>query len=66
MTGDFNARTKDLLDFIPDDNINNIFQTNVDYITYNFEIHQNNKDSERYNAYGKSLIEYLLYKHFEW
>lgn len=58
LAGDFNARTSNLIDYIPDDSIENIF--NTDIYAYNsdcFEQPRNNKDSERTNSFGKSLIE---------
>jgi len=55
LAGDFNARTSNM--FIPDDNINNIFQTDVDYNNDNFDMHRNNRDGERSYALGQSLIE---------
>ncbi len=57
LAGDLNARTKKLLDYIPDDNVDNIFNIEVDYNTDPFDRPRNNKDSERYNNFGKTLVE---------
>jgi hypothetical protein len=54
LADDFNARTKDMLDFFPYDNIYNIFCTEIDYNIDDFEMNRNSK--ERYNGYSKSLI----------
>ena len=54
LAGDLNARTTNMLDYIPDDNLQNIF--NTDFAGNNsdsFELPRNNKDSERYNSFGK-------------
>ena len=57
IAGDLNARTKDLLDFIPDDTLDYVFNVNVDYTSDYFCIPRNSRDVERYNLFGKSLVE---------
>ena len=57
LAGDLNSRTTDFLDFIPNDNLDIVFGKNVDYDNDNFEMHRNNLDCNRYNNYGKSLVE---------
>ena len=57
LAGDFNARTSDLLDYIPDDNLRYVYNMDVDYNSDMFDLHRNNTDCERYNLFGKSLIE---------
>jgi len=55
IAGDFNARTKDYLDFVPDDNLRHIFG-NVSYNGDDFSMHRNNKDT-KHNNYGTSLTD---------
>ena len=55
--GDLNVRTKDFLDYIPHDTLNNVFSVDTDYNTCNFEIPRNNKDNTVHNSYGKCLVE---------
>ena len=57
IAGDLNARTKDLCDFIIDDTLDYVFNTTVDYDTDNVFAPRCNKDSERSNTFGKSLVE---------
>ena len=54
--GDFNARCKNFLDFIPDDNLDEIFG-DIPYPGDSFEISRNTKGEHTYNLFGKSLIQ---------
>lgn len=65
ITGDFNARTKNFLDFIPEDNLDEIFG-DVPYIGDSFNIPRNTKDKNTFNMFGKSLVQMccLLNVHF--
>jgi len=56
LAGDLNARTKTMLDYIPADNIDFIFNSEVDYTTDDFEMPRNNKDNI-YNSFGHTLLE---------
>ncbi len=56
IAGDCNARCKDLLDYIPDDNLDHIFG-NVSYDGDTFDIPRQTKDRIRYNSFGRSLVE---------
>ena len=55
LAGDFNARTKNLLDYIPDDSLHYIFG-DIDYNSDYFNLPRLNKD-KKFNAFGKSLVE---------
>ena len=55
LAGDFNARTKNLLDYIPDDNLHYIFG-DIDHNSDYFNLPHLNKD-KKFNAFGKSLVE---------
>ena len=57
LAGDFNARTKTFLDYIPFDNLNFLYMSHVDYACDYFEIPRNNQDVSRFNSFGKSLTE---------
>ena len=57
MGGDLNARTRDFLDYIPSDDLTFIsWETSCNADT--FELTRNNKDSLRFNAFGKTLVEF--------
>ena len=56
LAGDFNARIKTFLDFIPEDNLNFVFG-DVEYEDDPFGVPRNTKDGERYNNYGKSFVQ---------
>ena len=56
LAGDFNSRTTNCLDFIPNDNLDFVLG-DVDYDSDNFELRRNNLDYVRYNNYGKTLVE---------
>ena len=55
LAGDFNARIKDFLDYIPNDNLQYIFGNDVEYPADEFNMARNTKDTV-YNNYGLSLI----------
>ena len=57
IAGDLNARTKDFLDFIPDDNIDHVCDENNMYPGNFFCIPRKSNDLNTYNAYGCSLVE---------
>ena len=57
ICGDLNARTKYFLDLIPSDNLDYIFG-DVDYPASRFEIPRNNKDSQRSNLFGRTLVHF--------
>ena len=54
LAGDLNARIKDLLDYIPDDNLIHVFG-DTDYCSSSFDLPRQSKDS-RCNTFGRSLI----------
>ena len=55
LGGDLNARRRDFLDYIPFDDLTFIFgETSYDADT--FELTRNNKDSLRFNAFGKTMV----------
>ena len=56
IAGDLNARTKDLLDFIPQDDLDFIFG-DTDYPGDTFNLDRNSKDTITYNNFGMSLID---------
>ena len=56
LAGDLNARTKNFLDFIPNDNLFCIYNIDVDSDSDYFEIPRNNRDPH-FNTFGHSLIE---------
>ena len=55
LAGDLNARTKDFLDYIPDDNLRYIFG-DIDLNINQFDTPRATKDCNRYNTFGRSLI----------
>ena len=55
LSGDFNARIKDRIDFIPEDNLSYIFGE-TDYMNSSFDLQRNSKDS-KINSFGRALIE---------
>ena len=57
LAGDFNARTKDYMDFIVEDEADYIFGQNTAYPADEFYIPRKNKDIDFSNTYGISLIE---------
>lgn len=57
LIGDLNARTKDLLDFIPSDDLFHVFGQ-TDYESGNFEIPRCTKDNRNVNNFGRSLIDF--------
>lgn len=57
LIGDLNARTKDLLDFIPADNLEHIFGQ-VDYESSSFDLPRVNKDKTKVNSFGRSLVNF--------
>ena len=58
IAGDLNARIKDFLDFIPDDNIDHVCAENNMYPGDFFCIPRKSKDLNTYNAYGCSLVKF--------
>ena len=56
LAGDFNSRIKNFADYIADDDVSYIFNSNVDYPSDQFERNRKSKDT-KYNNYGLSLIE---------
>ena len=56
IAGDFNARCKTFLDFIPDDNLEQVFG-DISYPGDSFEMPRNTKDKHTYNSFGKSLVQ---------
>ena len=56
LAGDLNARVKDLCDYIPDDNVDIVFEEEVDYPTDPFCMPRVSRDLE-VNRFGKSFIE---------
>lgn len=56
VAGDMNARVKDLLDYIPNDDVDAIFGDAVDYPGDTFDISRNTRDTEL-NRFGKTLID---------
>ena len=57
LAGDLNARTKNFIDFIPDDNLQFVFNTDVVYNDDNFHMPRNNRDAERYNLFGRTFVD---------
>ena len=57
LAGDFNARTKDYMDFIIEDEADHIFGQHAGYPTDDFSMARKNKDIDFSNAYGLSLVE---------
>jgi len=57
IMGDFNARMKTFLDYIPDDNLDHIIEDAEGYPTDIFNLPRSSMDSEFYNNYGKKLAE---------
>ena len=57
LAGDFNARTKDIDDFIINDDIEHIFEKVVDYPHDNFNLPRKSKNMLLLNKFGQSLIE---------
>ena len=57
IAGDFNARTKTMLDYIPADNLDLIFNMKLDYTADSFEMNRNNMGLQ-YNNFGKSLVNF--------
>ena len=55
VAGDMNARVKDLLDYILNDDVDAIFGDAVDYPGDTFNISRNTRDTEL-NRFGKTLI----------
>ena len=56
LAGDFNARTKDLNDFILSDSLKYLYNCEVDYDEDLFDLPRQNRDRE-VNRYGLSLID---------
>jgi len=56
LAGDMNSRTKDFSDFIHDDSVEHMYNTSVNYDSDTFDMPRANKDTERYNQYGKCLV----------
>lgn len=56
LAGDLNARTKDFLDYIPQDDLDFVFG-DTDYPGDTFNLSRNSKDSQTYNKFGLSLID---------
>ena len=56
IAGDFNARCKTFLDFIPDDNLEQVFG-DISYPGDSFEMPRNTKDEHTYNSFRKSLVQ---------
>ena len=56
VAGDMNARVKDLLDYIPNKDVDAIFGDAVDYPGDTFDISRNTRDTEL-NRFGKTLID---------
>ena len=56
IAGDLNVRCKTFLDFIPEDNLEQVF-CDIPYPGDSFEIPRNTKDEHTYNSFGKSLVE---------
>ena len=57
LAGDFNARTANLLDYIPNDDLSYIFNDDcLDYPSDAFDINRCSKDT-KLNNFGKSLLE---------
>ena len=57
LAGDLTARTKDFLEYIPQDTLNNIYNTEVEYNSDKFDMSGANKYTLRYNRFGKTLTE---------
>ena len=57
IAGDLNARTKDFLDYIPNDNITYIFG-DVDYNMSEFNMPRKNIDCNRFNNFGRTLTQF--------
>ena len=55
IAGDLDSRIKDLLDYIPNDDVCCIFDESVPYPSHNFEISRKLKDKVCYK-FGLSLI----------
>ena len=51
IAGDLNCRTKNFQDFIPNDNLDFIFNENVSFPTDSLDIPRSSKDKE-YNKFG--------------
>ena len=60
LAGDFNARTKNLDDYIPSDDIDYIFQCNTAYPCDSFCMPRNSKDKVL-NRFGSALIDLMMY-----
>ena len=56
VAGDLNSRVGDMLDFIPDDNIDHVFNSDVQYPGDQFNRPRRNCDTHS-NRFGKSLID---------
>ena len=56
IAGDLNARVSDFLDYIPEDNVDCIFNKDVDYPGDTFCLPRKSRNTE-YNNFGLSLIE---------
>lgn len=54
VSGDFNARINDRIDFIPEDNLFYIFGE-TDYVNSSFELQVNSKDG-KINSFDRALI----------
>ena len=55
LAGDLNAKTKEFLDYIPNDDLDLVFG-DTDYTNDTFNINRNSKDINIYNRFGFSLI----------
>ena len=57
LAGDLNARTKDFLDYIVEDDVDYIFGENNRYPADSFCLPRQSKDMNTHNAFGLSLVE---------
>ena len=57
LAGDLNARTGELLDFIPGDSLDFVFNTSVEYYADQFELPRSSCDKENVNSFGRALID---------
>ena len=46
-----------MFDYIPEDSLDYLFSTDIEFDFDNFCRKRNNKDTERYTLFGKSLVE---------
>ena len=64
IAGDLNARTKDLIDYIRNDDIFYVFVGDVDYTADSFDMSRNNKDCYRFNNFGKTLTDFCRFTRY--